>query len=178
MKCDHCLGSLVEIPNRSYFRCRDCGTYVFARTLDDAAEPIVPSGELVGVCCPKCECGLQFAELHQRWRVCFCNNCRGFIIENGSLGVLVHELRSEYEGDDATPIPLNQKELTEQRDCPACHHPMDTHPYHGPGTAVINSCRACRVTWMDHGEIASIIAAPGRRHAKGTTPICPIGSAF
>ncbi|WP_147867210.1 hypothetical protein [Stieleria maiorica] len=102
--------------------------------------------------------------MHDRWRVCFCTACRGYVIDSGCLGVIVHELRAHYRGPDADPVPLNQDELAEQRDCPACAQQMETHPYYGPGTAVINSCSDCKVTWMDHRELASIIRTPGFRH--------------
>ncbi|MEO1526533.1 MAG: hypothetical protein AAFX06_13940 [Planctomycetota bacterium] len=171
MNCDQCPGVLVEIPHRDYFQCSGCETYRFSRPLDDPEEPIRPSGENVGVGCPKCQTDLQFAELHGQWRVCFCENCRGFVIDTRCLGTLVRELRADFQGEDAAPVPLDPRELDERRLCPACHKHMDTHPYHGPGTAVINSCHGCGVTWMDHREVASIIAAPGLRHEKRHDPV-------
>ena len=169
MKCDDCPGSLFAIPNRDYSRCDDCGKHFFSKALDDPEEPVALSDEPVGVSCPKCVSELRFAELHDRWRVCFCENCRGFVIDSGCLGSIVYELRAAYQGKDADPVPLNQSQLLDQWDCPACHERMETHPYHGPGTAVINSCQGCRVTWLDHRELASIISAPGRR--RHTTPL-------
>lgn len=171
MQCDQCNGDLIAIPNRDTFLCSDCRHYAFATDLDDPSEPIELTGDPVGVRCPKCDVELQFAILHDRWRVCLCTNCRGYVIDSGCLGVIVHELRASYRGDDAKPIPLNPAELEEQRSCPACEQPMETHPYYGPGTAVINSCSHCTVTWMDHRELASIIRAPGFRHGPNSSPI-------
>lgn len=171
MACEHCRCELRAIPNRDYFQCSGCGKYVFSTALDDPAEPIELTGQPVHVNCPKCRCGLEFAILHGRWRVCFCKTCRGFVIDSGCLGVIVHELRAHYCGEDSKPVPLNPDELDEHRSCPACDQWMETHPYYGPGTAVINSCAHCKVTWMDHRELSSIICAPGFRHDRNSSPV-------
>jgi Zn-finger nucleic acid-binding protein len=39
---------------------------------------------------------------------------------------------------------------------------MDVHPYYGPGNVVIDSCSACDLIWLDHGELTQITDAPGR----------------
>jgi Zn-finger nucleic acid-binding protein len=39
---------------------------------------------------------------------------------------------------------------------------MDVHPYYGPGNIVIDTCGTCQLLWLDHGELASVIDAPGR----------------
>jgi Zn-finger nucleic acid-binding protein len=171
MQCDQCTGQLVAIPNRESYQCDSCRHYVFTTPLDDPAEPIELTGDPVGVLCPKCQCQLEFAILHGHWRVCYCTTCRGYAIDNGCLGVIIHELRSRYRGQDDQPVPLNPSELEEHRCCPACHQWMETYPYYGPGTAVINSCAGCKVTWMDHRELASIVRAPGFRHPANSSPI-------
>jgi Zn-finger nucleic acid-binding protein len=38
---------------------------------------------------------------------------------------------------------------------------MDTHYYAGPGNIVIDDCSGCRLNWLDYGELARIIHAPG-----------------
>ena len=39
---------------------------------------------------------------------------------------------------------------------------METHPYYGPGTFVIDSCVPCNVLWLDYGELERAVNAPGR----------------
>lgn len=170
MQCEKCFGEMISVPNRRHAQCRGCGNYHFDLPLEDPSEPLKLSGQSVGVICPKCKESLEFATLHGRWRVCLCKKCRGYVIDSGCLGVIVHELRANYRGEDASPVPLNPRELDEHRSCPACDQWMETHPYHGPGTAVINSCSACKVTWMDHQELASIIRAPGFRPKPDSSP--------
>lgn len=151
------------VPNQNCLRCQDCGRFEFTTDLDDPSEPFVLQDQSAGVNCPKCQCELQFATLHERWRVCLCIQCRGYILENQAFATIVHEKRASYEGEDAAPVPMDVSELQKRRSCPACLNVMETHPYHGPGTAVINSCQGCKVTWLDYGELASIIRAPGKR---------------
>ena len=50
--------------------------------------------------------------------------------------------------------------------CPSCGGPMDVdslmdpHPYLGPGSVVIDSCRNCHLVWLDYNELNRIIGAP------------------
>jgi Zn-finger nucleic acid-binding protein len=39
---------------------------------------------------------------------------------------------------------------------------MATHPYLGPGNAVIDTCSACELIWLDYGELTQLVEAPGR----------------
>lgn len=173
MQCPECNGTMEPSHNRCHERCRACGHHEFHLAIDDPNEPLEPLGQPVGVLCPKCELPLEFANLHERWKVCLCLNCRGYVIEKGAMAVIVHEKRANYRGQDATPVPLNPLELEEHRSCPACLETMETHPYFGPGTAVINSCQGCQVTWLDHGELAGIICAPGKRPSPDSSPVVP-----
>jgi hypothetical protein len=43
---------------------------------------------------------------------------------------------------------------------------MDTHPYYGPGSFVIDSCVPCDVVWLDYGEIELVANAPGRHRGS------------
>jgi hypothetical protein len=47
---------------------------------------------------------------------------------------------------------------------------MEVHPYYGPGNVVIDSCSACDLIWLDHGELKQISDAPGRdRGSSGSS---------
>jgi Zn-finger nucleic acid-binding protein len=51
---------------------------------------------------------------------------------------------------------------------------MDVHPYYGPGNIVIDSCSACDLIWLDHGELQQITDAPGRdRGTRAPLPGTP-----
>ncbi|OYP29868.1 zf-TFIIB domain-containing protein [Rhodopirellula sp. MGV] len=173
MQCQDCHEEMRWISNRNHHRCLSCDTYVFASELDDPAEPLERLGQAPGVACPKCHVPLEFANLHGKWRVCLCTRCRGYVIEKGCLATIIHEKRMAYQGEDAAPTPMDPRELDGQLDCPACLEAMETHPYYGPGTVVINSCNGCGVAWLDHWELAAIIRAPGKRPARGSSPIVP-----
>lgn len=134
---------------------------------------IQPDGSPIDIDCPNCDGNMQIGTIHERWKVCFCNQCRGFLVDNGILQVMAHDLRMEYRGPDDNPQPIDPAELNEHRVCPACEVVMDTHPYYGKGNIVINTCAPCGVTWMDHGELSTIIRAPGPRPAAGSSAVAP-----
>jgi Zn-finger nucleic acid-binding protein len=113
--------------------------------------------------CPVChDENLQVATFHGT-QVCGCGKCNGFLVDSESFGVLIASLRASYRGPDDKPIMMNSQELNMTMNCPACYDSMYTHPYHGPGNVVINSCSGCKLNWLDQGEFAKIIRAPGRR---------------
>ncbi|MCD0458567.1 hypothetical protein LOC72_03705 [Roseiconus lacunae] len=173
MQCLDCQQKMRWNPHRNHHRCLSCNKFGFETAVDDPAEPFEVSDGSPGVACPRCHVGLQFANLHGKWRVCFCDECRGYVIEKGCLATVIHEKRMTYQGEDAVPTPMNQVELKDRLQCPACLETMETHPYHGPGTVVINSCNGCGVAWLDYWELAAIIRAPGRRPPRGSSPIVP-----
>jgi len=39
---------------------------------------------------------------------------------------------------------------------------MSTHPYAGPGVIVVDTCDQCLMIWLDYGELARVVNAPGR----------------
>ena len=80
-----------------------------------------------------------------------------------SLGELINELRSSYQGADDRPQPIDPRELDVFHNCPACWESMESHPYYGPGNVVLDTCSTCKLAWLDHGELAKIVRAPGLR---------------
>ena len=178
MKCETCLGALTKIHNQDYHRCAGCNSYRFPLQLTSSVDPIVAVGKTVEAECPKCDITLQLGLIHGRWNVCYCQNCRGFLIESGALQVIAHELRASYVGQDDVPVAIDPSELRCERSCPACRGQFDTHPYYGPGNVVIDSCHRCGLTWLDHGELATIMRAPGKRPSPDSSPVVPTYTHF
>ena len=92
-----------------------------------------------------------------------CSNCKGLFIDREKFHDIAWSRRAAFEGADEAQIPISQEELKESRDCPKCHNTMETHPYYGPGNAVVDSCSRCQYVWLDAGELTTIERAPGVR---------------
>lgn len=114
-------------------------------------------------CCPVCENENLSVGTISKIQVCFCDSCDGFVLPQKDFQDLVNHLRATYPGPEDRPVPIDQLELHQKRNCPACLQPMDTHPYYGPGNIVIDSCYFCALVWLDESELTTIQKAPGRR---------------
>ena len=163
MNCDSCNATMVQVRGQNHSHCAACNGFHFPNDAASAEDSIVATGKVTEFQCPKCRQALQVGKLRNMLDVCFCQNCRGFVIDNESLGQIIPELRGSYQGQDDQPVPVDPKDLEQRTDCPACQELMDSHPYYGPGNVVIDTCMNCRLAWMDHGELARIVRAPGVR---------------
>jgi Zn-finger nucleic acid-binding protein len=56
-------------------------------------------------------------------------------------------------------LPAEVNELDRRINCPHCHHAMEAHFYAGGGNVVMDTCEACCLHWLDHGELARIARA-------------------
>jgi Zn-finger nucleic acid-binding protein len=159
MNCEHCGAGMVLIPNRDYFFCKYCGAFHFPAESSEGIR--ILEGDIDGVRCPVCNKELLRASMdgYPGWR---CVNCRGILIAQKSFGDIVKYRRARASGPPERPQPLRQEELERRVRCPRCTKTMETHPYYGPGNVVIDSCRHCRIVWLDYGEFAQVINAPGR----------------
>lgn len=164
MNCENCADLMTPVPGKTHCFCYRCEAFGFATKLEEAPEAIEPAGRTVEFMCPNCEAPLQVGKLLGQANVCYCERCRGFVIDNQSLAKLIEEARASYRGADEIPTPMNAAELDIKRRCPACWQSMDTHPYYGAGNSVMDTCAACQLAWLDHGELIKIIRAPGVRH--------------
>ena len=163
MNCQTCSSEMIPDDNPESFYCHQCDQVDGKPLPTDWTIAIQPSGNSTDFHCPNCvETNLEVGTVHKA-QVCFCNNCRGFVIDSESFGELVRVLRAEYVGADDKPKLMDQSQLRKQRPCPACFESMNTHPYYGPGNVVIDSCLHCKLTWLDHKELTMIQRAPGRR---------------
>ena len=163
MNCVSCSGVMLPVYGQFHHQCRSCNTYSFPTEIDLSDEPIVPTGKKTGFNCPCCAIELEVGMMAGKVQVCFCENCRGYVIDNDTFGELARSLRDSYTGVDDKPKPINPNQLDVSQNCPACFGKMEAHPYYGPGSVVIDSCSHCKLAWLDHGELGRIIRAPGRR---------------
>ena len=157
---------MSKVHGQSHHHCKPCNLFAFPTDMQNSEEPIEPQGKTTDFQCPKCVVSLEVGIIHGNSQVCFCNNCRGFVTSTESLGSIINNLRRDYQGEDDRPVAIDPKELDDFDECPACLTRMDSHPYYGPGNVVLNTCIHCKLAWLDHGELAKIIRAPGPRLGK------------
>ncbi len=142
--------------------CTFCQTVQSAPDVEDVVDRVLPLAALLGVHCPVCEAELE-AALIDEIPACHCPNCRGLLLSGPEFRQAVEARRAAYTGPDiavAMPHPI---ELKRQIACPTCHESMEVHPYYGAGRAIIDSCAACQLVWVDRGELTGLERSPGRR---------------
>lgn len=162
INCENCGAPMVPVDGRNYLMCGYCQTFHFPTQLKDSADRITPLFERGEVDCPVCCKPLAVGALDEV-RMRYCDQCRGVLIPNEAFAEVVRDRRRGYSGPDQSPVPLDSRQYERHLDCPSCSRRMEVHPYHGPGSVVIDSCAACHLIWLDHGELAAIERAPGRR---------------
>ena len=160
--CHNCAAPLTLVDGRDHFRCDFCGTLNFPTAIEDALDGVKPLGTPADEHCPPCSQAMEHAAIAGT-RVVFCVRCRGVLVDSETFSHVVMKKRGKFRGPDVTPSPIDRTQFDRQLSCPQCENRMETHAYYGPGNAVIDSCVRCKVIWLDHGEIAAIEQAPGRR---------------
>jgi Zn-finger nucleic acid-binding protein len=111
--------------------------------------------------CPVCEEPLTGAAIDGN-EVSYCRACRGFLATNATFGRVVQLKRAKQTPAPPVPVPFAPEELKRRVACPRCKKPMDTHPYHAGGNAVIDTCHRCHIVWLDAGELTVIGSYSGR----------------
>jgi Zn-finger nucleic acid-binding protein len=157
MNCPNCGAGLKPVGNRNYFRCPYCETFHFPEETGDGV------AELAGDAahdCPVCAQSLTRAAIDGH-EVSYCNTCRGFLAANATFNQIV-QLKRAKNTAPPVPVPFGQDELKRRVACPRCRKPMDTHPYHAGGNAVIDTCYRCYLVWLDAGELTVIGRYTGR----------------
>lgn len=162
MNCENCGAPLQVVDGREHFTCAYCFSFLFPTDLHDSADRIKSTGQQTDRQCPVCELPMVAGAIDGR-SMCVCQRCRGILVDSEDFLKIVSARRIGFKGAPADPRLLNQEELNRNVDCPKCRKPMEVHPYYGPGSVVIDSCRRCSLIWLDHGEVAAIERAPGRR---------------
>jgi len=174
MNCANCGAGLRPVGNRPYFRCPYCETFHFPEELADGVA--VVGGKLPHDC-PVCAETLTRAAIEGH-PIGYCRNCRGFLADNATFNQIV-QLKRAQNTSAPVPIPFSPEELKRRIKCPGCRSPMDTHPYHAGGNAVIDTCYRCRVVWLDAGELTVLgryggrIAPPVRSVNADGSPASP-----
>jgi len=150
---------MTLMDRKNYFFCEYCGDFQFP---DENARGVVGLQEAVNdLSCPVCRQALSLASIADQ-RVLHCTNCRGVFVGNETFRQVVDSLRGQST-EVGQPKPIDPGEYERAIDCPACERRMDTHPYYGPGAVVIDSCSACHMIWLDHGELDIVVDASSRR---------------
>jgi len=159
MKCQNCAANMTLMEEKNYFFCNFCGGFHFP---EENSEGLVVLQDAVDdLSCPVCKTGMSLASIADH-RLLHCTNCRGVYIANTTFRQIVDALRAESNGP-GTPRPIDQKEYERDVNCPACERRMETHPYYGPGAVVIDSCSACHMIWLDHGELKIVVDASSQK---------------
>jgi Zn-finger nucleic acid-binding protein len=166
MNCPNCGAALRPVGNRNYFRCPYCETFHFPDEMEDGVALV--AGEAPHDC-PVCAKHLVPAAIEGH-AVSYCATCRGFLAGNATFSKVVRIKRSKCAGAPHVPLPFGPEELTRRVKCPRCAKPMDTHPYHAGGNAVIDTCHRCRLVWLDAGELTVLGKYQGR---SGPQPVPP-----
>lgn len=136
----------------------------------DAAQPTIAcfdeggaaTGQPCGVECPNCRTELVGGQIVD-CQFAGCTHCGGMLFRQPVFASLLRHLRAASHPDALMPKPMNTAELSVHRACPVCGKQLDTHPYAGPGNAVIDNCFDCNLIWLDHGELSKLVHAPGPR---------------
>jgi Zn-finger nucleic acid-binding protein len=149
---------MTLVAGRGYYTCAYCTTFYFPAPNDDYVRVLA---EPVGMACPLCH-GELVAAMVAETQVACCRRCRGILANRLAFGAVVGYLRSRATTPPTPPRPVDHAQLARRLPCPQCGRAMDVHPYYGPGNIVIDTCAACELLWLDHGELASVIDAPGR----------------
>ncbi|MEM7812467.1 MAG: zf-TFIIB domain-containing protein [Planctomycetota bacterium] len=163
MNCSNCGGPLKANGLHEALSCPYCATrQLLATVATDGPDGLALGGMPTDAPCPS-GCGTLTGGMIDGLPVRGCETCGGFALDRGAFAQLVYGRRAGFDRGDVTPRPLDPETLREERRCPDCGDRFETHPYYGPGNAVIDNCHTCGLTWLDRGELAVIEAAPGRR---------------
>lgn len=168
MNCPNCGGGLAPVGNRPYFRCPYCETFHFPEPLADGVTVV---GGPVGGACPVCAAALTRATIDGHG-VGYCEACRGFLADNATFNRVV-QLKRARAGAEPPAEPFDRAELARRVNCPGCRKPMDAHPYHAGGNAVIDTCPRCRLVWLDAGELTVLGRYVPRRAPAALAPPRP-----
>lgn len=162
MNCPNCGASMQLVRDRDYWACAYCTTFHFPQANDEGVRVL---GEESHLRCPVCRDELVSGAVEQT-PVLVCQTCKGILAEPPDFRRIVDLRRRSSAKKEHVLHPLDASELDRVVLCPQCHQQMDTHPYYGPGNAVVDSCGRCALIWLDHGELTVIVTAPEERKRR------------
>jgi Zn-finger nucleic acid-binding protein len=159
MDCVNCGAPLVVQGDGDWFRCEYCGSVRFPAESADGVR-------ILGLAEPGADCTVCYQPLSRAsidgCAGLYCGQCGGVLLDQSLFRQIVARHRARARGPADAPKPMDRDQLRRQIHCPQCGRVMDAHPYFGPGNIVIDRCSRCNRVWLDHGELRTIINAPGR----------------
>jgi Zn-finger nucleic acid-binding protein len=108
--------------------------------------------------CPQCATPLVDARI-EGCPVRYCTSCEGVLVEMRHFMMLSEAVRARAPRGGVA-LPRTQQPGERTLSCPSCGQPMLSHLFGGPGNLVLDTCEACRVNWLDPGELQRIARAP------------------
>jgi Zn-finger nucleic acid-binding protein len=160
--CPSCGAAMRLEADKEYLVCDYCSGIHYPEL---NAEGIRVLGEPSPLSCPVCAIPLVHAAAGGQ-RLLYCTRCHGTLISMGIFMAVVQDMRSRRETAAATTQPLNCKDLDRRINCPKCDRTMETHPYGGGGSVIIDDCENCGLNWLDYGELDRIVRAPDREYTR------------
>jgi Zn-finger nucleic acid-binding protein len=157
MNCLNCGAPMALLETRPCWKCGHCGTLICP---EPAADGLRVTGE-PGHPCPTCQRVLVRAVLDDREAIEICEHCKGTLLPRHAFAVVVTARRRAAQTPSVTPVHVSDAELRRRIACPNCAAPMTADWYYGPGNIVIDRCDACDLVWLDAGELARVVDAPG-----------------
>jgi Zn-finger nucleic acid-binding protein len=155
---------MTPVGSRKYFHCDHCNNFEFP---EETGDGVCATDEAAQVNCPVCAQELKFAVIEGE-PVTYCDKCRGFLTPMRTFGVIVTKRRANHGPNEERVEPIDPAEFKRVLKCPSCHRRMDAHAYGGGGAAVVDTCEACALIWLDAGELAIL-----ERHIPREIPRVP-----
>jgi Zn-finger nucleic acid-binding protein len=136
-------------------RCDYCKLVVAVETDDTGVQFLEEAPDRA---CPTCGSTLWHAVLAAT-KVDACKTDRGLLVPMGDFEALIDKMRGVHQ-ERELPGPVDAEELERKVMCPRCHKQMETHFYFGGGHAVMSTCEACELHWLDGGMLMRIVRMP------------------
>ena len=162
MNCSNCGAPMQLILDRRHFFCEYCTSLYFPEENEDGIRILEESS---GTDCPVCKIPLVYGFIG-RAQTLYCLNCRGMLIDQEIMLMVIEYLREKSSKSTISPPPVNFDELKRILNCPNCGRRMSTHLYGGPGNLIVDNCIHCSLLWLDNEEFTRIIRTPGREPRK------------
>lgn len=161
MNCLNCGAPFAGLAAAGVLTCDYCDSQRVLPGQGGSLDGVILLGAPTDLDCPACGDQLVTALVDDHG-CSACPSCFGVAIEQPVFGELVAQRRAAQRHAQRPARPLQRAALHHRRDCPQCRESMEVHPYYGPGNTVIDSCRGCRLVWLDPDELRAIETAAGR----------------
>lgn len=153
--CRRCGAPKKFDRSRLLFACHHCG----AEELAPQGQRLFRLGPRTGLDCPVCAGPLQDADV-AGYPARVCGLCFGALLRMDLLVSLTDAVRLTAGPPLESLPPRTQQPDHRTIVCPLGTHQMLSHVYGGPGNVVVDTCEACRVVWLDPGELLRMALAP------------------